>query len=356
MSDPKNTKNKKTVKGESVAGQIEQDWLSKKPEGLKEGTQLIIPGAEPEPPEKIIPQPGRVTAREVTVTDGSKAHLQVVNLEPRSPDTNLKAEQNFACEFPVCVGNRRDVGKPYIELANDIGGHYRLSRSADSLLAAPEHYPHFLWAIEAFIRSTKYVEDCPAIEINPPEIYDMFGGPVSSKRTYGGGSWYDKLEEGFKRFAKSTVSQSGMIYDATTKRTIRGGPTFHLFDFASWRADPQEKQNVFDFAKGYLICSPLLWLSIKKGKYLKSVPLEPLKNLSYVGQRLYMYLSKHCPPGGQFKVSAQKLLPKIPITCPPDQIKRRLYSSHDALVQIGFLRNVVIEGRGINKSLTYFRS
>ena len=263
----------------------------------------------------------------------------------------MKLEQNLGCELPVCVSNRKEMKRDAIEFKTDDGTQWKLVRAMDTLLPAPEHYPYWLWILDRFKRAADHQAELPMVALDPPEIFDMFGGPASYKI---GGSRYNQLDDAFLRFASITVDQHGILYDFESRKTWEGRRRFHLIDYLSWRVKPHKNQEVLDFVKGHVVPSPFLWQSIKSG-FVKSIPLEPIKKLSYIGQRLYTYLHKHCRPGGEFVISAAKLLPKIPMSCAPDQLQRRLDKHHDDLAKIGFLDYVEIQGRGSDKVLVYQR-
>lgn len=267
---------------------------------------------------------------------------------------SFKLEQNLGCELPVCVASRRETKRQYIEVVTDEGVIWRLTRQAGGCLPAPEHYPYWLWFLDRCQGAAEYgLIEPPQIVLNPPEIFDLFGAPKRSKRSGFHGSRYDSLDAAFKRFSALLINKRGAFFDGN--RTYSGEANLGtLCYYVSWRADPDEKQQVLEFAKGAIIPGKLLWDSIRAG-YLKSVPLEPLKHLTYVEQRLLTYLAKHCRPGGQFTIAPDKLLPKIPLHCPTDKIRHRLGPHHEALARAGFLHDARIEGRGNRKLIVYER-
>jgi hypothetical protein len=277
---------------------------------------------------------------------------KVIRLPVRSPeDPLLRLEQNLGCELPVCVSNRRDVGGEAIEITIDGTTTWKLERTVRSLLPAPEHYLLWLWFLDRCqAAAASGCKEPPRIALNPPELYELFGGNMS-------GSWYLNIDEAFTRFSQLVI-QVRTAYHAPS-----GMPSFKatlgtLCYYASWRPErPSSKQELFGFEKGWIAPGPILWASICDG-YLKAVPLQAMRRLpSYVSQRLLTYLMKHCQPGRQYKVSLAKLLPKIPMTCPTKERKRQLRAHHKALVEVGFLATEpVFEGRGDDLMVIYERS
>jgi hypothetical protein len=250
--------------------------------------------------------------------------------------------------LPVCVSNRRDVNKLSIDITTDFGQVWSLERTAKSKLPAPEHYPYWLWFLDRVQAAAEEgCTDAPRIELNPPELFDLFGAPHGGRR-------YQQLDEAFERFSLLVIRQRSAFFDGQREYESKANLGL-LCSYRSWRIKPQKDQEVLDFARGWIYPGPILWASVRAG-YLKSVPLTSLRGLDYVGQRLLTYLSKHCRPKGEFSVSSEKLLPKIPLECSPDQLKRRLDPHHEALAKEGFLANAEIEGRGANKLLTYRRA
>lgn len=273
---------------------------------------------------------------------------KLVRPAPRKPDGSLKLEQNLGCELPVCVANRRDVNELAIEFETEKGLAWSLARAANRKLPAPEHYPYWLWFLDRCQAAAEAGSDAPPrIILDPPQLFDLFGGPRGGRR-------YEQLDEAFERFSSLLIQTRTVFYDRGREYETKAN-LGTLCYYASWRVKPGRQQEVLEFAKGWVAPGPLLWSSVQAG-YLKSVPLTPLRDLDYVGQRLYTYLSKHCRKGGEFSISPVKLLPKIPMRCPPDQLKRKLGSHHEALAKVGFLADVQIEGRGKSKLITYRRA
>lgn len=271
---------------------------------------------------------------------------ELIHMGAKALEANLKLEQNLGCEFPVCVSNRQRVHDEYIETVTD-RGTWRLSRTADSLLPAPEHYPYWLWFLDrchaAYEQGAK---DAPCIVLNPPELFELFGMRRNGAQGRGrGGFYYDDLDNAFTRFGRLVISQRGALYLKGVGyhgRTIMGT----LCNYSSWRATPTKDQEVLEFMKGWIQPGPVVWGSIRAG-YLKSCPsFERLLPLGYVSQRLTLFLAKHCPPGGEYTISAAKLLQRIPMTSTPDQVRKHLRSHHEALLATGFLDRIVLAGRG----------
>lgn len=269
--------------------------------------------------------------------------------------TSLKLEQNLGCELPVCVANNSDTKRKYIEVVTDGGVVWRLTRQAGGRLPAPEHYGYWLWFLDRCQAAAEagHVEP-PRLVVNPTEIFDLFGAPKRSKKSGYNGSLYDALDAAFSRFATLTIGKRTAFFDGN--RTYSGHAELGtLCYYASWRSDTQDKQQVRDLGKAWVKPGTLLWESIRAG-YLKSVPLEPIKHLTYVERRLFTYLSKHCKPRGEFAISPDKLLPKIPLYLPSNLIKSKLGPKHEQLARVGFLRDANIEGRGKNKLIVYRRT
>lgn len=272
---------------------------------------------------------------------------RVIRLPPRRTNS-LKLEQNLGCELPVCVSNRRDVNRPSIDIITDSGQTWSLERTAKSKLPAPEHYPYWLWFLDRLQAAAE--EGCaaaPRVELNPPELFDLFGAPHGGRR-------YQQLDEAFERFSLLVIRQRSAFFDGGREYETKANLGL-LCSYRSWRSKPQKSQEVLDFARGWISPGPILWASVRAG-YLKSVPLTSIRELDYVGQRLLTYLSKHCRPGGEFSVSSEKLLPKIPLDCSPDELRRRLTPHHEALAKTNFLADAEVTGRGANKLLIYHRT
>lgn len=99
---------------------------------------------------------------------------------------------------------------------------------------------------------------------------------------------------------------------------------------------------------------PFIWASILSG-CLKVVQLGPVLQLpTFVAQRLYLHLHKHCRPGGKYKVSTSKLLFKIPFKCSSEHVRKKLKPHHEALQGSSFLAcEPIYEGRGKDLTVTY---
>lgn len=269
---------------------------------------------------------------------------RLLRLQPRHE--RLKLEQNLGAELPVCVANRRDVNKPAIEIKTETGRIWLLERGALSKLPAPEHYPYWLWLLDRCQAAAESGEKmAPRIQLNPTELFDLFG---SSR----GGRSYEHLDDAFRRFASLIIQERTAFFDGG-RQYETNAKLGTLVSYKSWKEKPS-RDHGGDFTKAWVSPGQLLWGSVCGG-YLKSVPLAPLRALDYVGQRLLTYLSKHCQPAGTFTVAADKMLPKIPLDCQPNEIRRRLAKHHDALVKVGFLSDAEVDGRGADKMLTYRR-
>jgi hypothetical protein len=294
---------------------------------------------------EIIPPTARAEAPAAKEKPPTQA--KIIHLPPRSLEGSFKLEQNLGCELPVCAPNRRAVDEIAIEVVTDDGTQWRLVRTADSKLPAPEHYPYWLWFLDRCqAAAERGAESAPVIRLDPIELFDLFGGQR-------GGAQYRYLDDAFERFSSLVIKNRAAVVMKGQLIEERGN-LGTLCLYRSWRVMPERDQHVFEFAKGGIMPGPVLWSSVRAG-YLKSMPLAPLRELSYVGQRLYTYLSKHCQPGGEFVISARKLLPKIPMVCQPDQLKKEMRKHHDRLMSIGFLTDVSFDGRGDTLKLIYRR-
>lgn len=263
-------------------------------------------------------------------------------------DPYLRLEQNFGCELPVCVSNRRDVKKEAIEITVGMAT-WRLERAASTLLPSPEHHPLWMLFLDRCHAAARagHVK-APRIVLNPAEVHALLGGNKN-------GEWYKNIDEAFWRFSHLIVERSTGFCERTGKpmgTEVLG--TLCYYASARRGADPNELE---DASMGWVAPGPLLWESIRAG-YLKAIPMQTMWQLSsYVAQRLFAYLSKHCRAGGQFKISLAKLLPKIPMECSVKEAKRKLRSHHKVLVETGFLaREPLFEGRGANVMVTYERA
>jgi hypothetical protein len=272
-----------------------------------------------------------------------------VKLPPRSLDSAFKLEQNLGCELPVCVANRRDVDAEFIEVTTDEGVVWKLERTVSSKLPAPEHYPYWLWFLDRCQAAAEKSVDgkLPRIVLEPMEIFDLFG-------SHCGGKNYGYLDDAFSRFSRMVISAKTAFFEGEREYESRAN-LGTLCHYQSWRSRPKKDQKAFEFANGWIAPGHLLWSSIQAG-YIKSVPLKPLRELGYVAQRLYTFLSKHCEPGGEFAISPDKLLPKIPTVIRRDMLGVKLAPHHDALAKVGFLEGVTFEGRGQSKLIIYQRT
>jgi hypothetical protein len=274
----------------------------------------------------------------------------VIALSERKPTGNLRLEQNLGCELPVCVANRKDANAIAIEFKTDEGSAWRLVRSAATKLPAPEHYRYWTWFLDACYKAHQTgVIDPPRIMLNPPELYRLFGGGRN-------GSWYNTIDDAFTRFSHLIVEQKTAFFKDGREYEMKAVIGL-LCHYVSWRTKPEKLQESFDFEKGWVAPGMMLWKSIQAG-YLLSVPIEPLLELeSYVAQRLYTYLIKHCRPGQTFAISLRKLLPKIPLNSPLHKAPYKLESAHRDLVAAGFLSEMPnFKGRGEGRIVTYCRN
>ena len=268
-------------------------------------------------------------------------------------DEYLRLEQNLGCELPVCVGNRSDVKKPAIEIrtSNDVA--WRLERTADSLLPAPEHYPIWLWILNKCQAAARLgCMEAPKIPINLAQLARDLGRKPD-------GRWYNDADEALSRFSRMVITAGQSLHMTGTGYVVSNTGAFGtLCNYVSRRTTrPSQRQLLVDGVDGWVQPGSFLWNSICSG-YLKAVPLLPMRNLrSYVAQRLFLYLGKHCQPGGDYKVAISKLLPKIPINCPTKNVKIKLHPHHQALLDAGFLASYpVYEGRGTGLMVAYKRT
>lgn len=272
---------------------------------------------------------------------------KVIKLPAKKPDDPiLRLEQNLGCELPVCVSNRRQVNDIAIEATEDGTTTWRLVRTADSFLPAPEHYLLWLWFLDRCQAAAKAGHKRPPrIAIDPQELHDLFGGSLD-------GRWYENIHEAFRRFSRLVIEAHQSFhggYDATLG-------TLCYFVSRRMKNVPPDELEGFDW--GWIAPGQMLWESVLAG-YMKAVPMQTMLRLphsAYVAQRLTTYLMKHCRPGETFKISLAKLLPKIPLSCSSDQIKTKLRPHHKALLEAGFLAGEpVYEGRGASAMVTYER-
>lgn len=275
---------------------------------------------------------------------------KLIRLPAKKPeDQVLRLEQNLGCEMPVCVGNRRDVNKVAIEVPVDETTVWRLVRTADTSLPAPEHYPLWLWFLDRCQAAAK--AGCttpPRIPINLAEMQALFG-----RKGNMGGKWYNNIDDAFWRFSHLVVEiQRGNPKPG--KRRAVEAVLGTLCYYASWREEGTEGR---EFERGWVAPGQMLWESILAG-YIKAVPMQIMRGLpSYVAQRLMTYLAKHCRPGETFKISLTKLLPKIPLDCPNNEAKKRLRTHHKVLLDTRFLVSIpIFEGRGSSTMVTYARA
>ena len=267
-------------------------------------------------------------------------------------DSVLRLEQNLGCELPVCVSNRSDVKNESIEVVIDGEKIWRVERLVTSLLPTPEHYPIWLWFLDQCQAAAESgCVQTPRIVLNLPALAKSLGRKAD-------GRWYDDVNEAFCRLSRLVITDCKSFHLPGEKPLASGTALGTVCYYGSWREDDTKdnKASVVG-AIGWVAPGALLWTSIQQ-QYLKAIPLLSVSNLkSYVAQRLFLYLSKHCQAGRSFKISTSKLLPRIPIDCPSDKIKYRLRPHHKALVDIEFLAHEPqYDGRGSGLMVTYTRT
>jgi hypothetical protein len=308
------------------------------------------------PPSKTKPEVMDKVQAEIASGDSENVKEsklpKVVDLPvKRADDDFLRLEQNLGCELPVCVANRRDVNKPAIEICNSDGVLWRLERTASSLLPAPEHHPIWLWLLDRFHAAAHQgCTEAPRIRISLAQM-------AKDLRRTPNGQWYRDVDEALSRFSRMVITAGQSLHVPSGHVVSKSGALGTLCNYVSWRTQSaKERESLIDGLEGWVQPGPFVWDSIRSG-YLKAVPLLAVRNLqSYVAQRLYLYLSKHCRPGDRYKISTSKLLPKIPLNCPTNEAKRQLRPHHKVLSDIGFLASQpVYEGRGIGLMVTYQR-
>lgn len=308
------------------------------------------------PPTKTKPKVMDDSQAEIVSKDSEHAKEsklpEVVYLPAKRADDNfLRLEQNLGCELPVCVANRRDVNKPAIEIRGSEGVLWRLERTASSLLPAPEHHPIWLWLLDGFHAAARQgCKEAPRIRISLAQMAkDLSRTP--------NGQWYRDVDEALSRFSRMVITAGQSLHVPSGHVVSKSGALGTLCNYVSWRTQSaKERESLVDGLEGWVQPGPFVWDSIRSG-YLKAVPLLAVRNLqSYVAQRLYLHLSKHCQPGGCYKVSFSKLLPKIPMSFSKNS-KEKLEPHHKALLESGFLASgPIYEGRGARLMVTYERA
>jgi hypothetical protein len=277
----------------------------------------------------------------------------IVQLPPRGvKDGVLRLEQNLGCELPVCVSNRSDVKKESIEVVIDGEKIWRVERLATSLLPSPEHHPIWLWFLDRCQAASEAgCVQAPRIPLNLSALAKDLGRKAD-------GRWYGDVDEAFRRLSRLVITDCKSFHLPGEKPLASGSALGTICYYGSWRAyDAKGKKALASSTIGWIAPGPLLWTAIQQ-RYLKAIPLLFVSNLkSYVAQRLFLYLSKHCQAGREFKISAAKLLPRIPVDCSTDKIKYRLRPHHKALIDIGFLAHEPqYDGRGSDLMVTYTRT
>ena len=290
---------------------------------------------------------------------------RIIPLRPLSPEDQAFVEQNFGCEFPVCVSNRRHRKMEKIEFTTEKGAHFRLTRDVTGMFPGPEAYKFWLWfltkcsqAAQKFSKQPLGSVPPPLIGIDPVELGEVFDAPKSKRDGSFGGSWYDLLDESFNLFADLRVTSRKAIWDAESKRHITLTGKEGLLSYWSWRERQDwSGQTAFDFKKGGARPSQLLWDSIRAGYGLSVGLLKDIGTLGFIALRLQTWLTKHGnlqPEAGWF---ASSILPKIPLQTPPDQLKRVLAGPHQELLDIGFFSQpATFSGRGKKLRIRYHLS
>jgi hypothetical protein len=291
---------------------------------------------------------------EVAPPTGESEVATVIHLRPLDPKGNIWTEQNLGCELPICVPNRHQIKDKAIEyIDEEKGRRWRLVRSAEGSLPSPEAYRYWLWFIDRCIRAAADGhEAAPWIDVNPRELCELFGNTPS-------GSRYRVIDDAFTSFADLRLKETSAFYDAETRSVWNKTGTVSLCDYESWRRTTEKQERTYQGAR--IRPGAMLWSSIK-ANYIKALPFEPLKDLSYIAQRLYTYISKHCRPGGSYTVNIQRMLPKIPLSSANLHIRRTLGRAHTELATKGFLLPLTEtppgaqwSGRGKTLTITYRR-
>jgi hypothetical protein len=297
-------------------------------------------------------QPNQTRAQLETLECDHYQLGDIIALPPkRRNDPVLRVEQNVGCELPVCVSNRRDVGNVSIQVRVGDNVVWELTRFADSLLPAPEHYKIWLWLLDRFQAALH--AGCvhrPRVALNLKELRDLFGEDGKN-----GGKWYHNVDEALTRFAKLGVTEHKAYFmpDGTemNERAIAGT----LCHYYSWKnaAQGAHKKGQPQALGGWIAPGPMLWGTMRRG-YIKALPFQEILGLPYVAQRLVAYLTKHCRPGRSFKVSLDKLLPKIPLQGAAKECRKRLAPHHETLLRSGFFAVApTYEGRGLHAMVVY---
>lgn len=289
----------------------------------------------------------------------SVAMAEVIHLRPLTTSEDIWTEQNLGCELPVCVSNRKHVKDPAITFSTDDGRHWRLERGVCGKLPAPEYYKYWLWFVDRCVRAAAESPKAPPwIDVNPLELFDLFGHGKSGER-------YRIIDDAFKAFAELRMTAKSAFYDPTNGRVFHEEAHTSLCDYISWREESLSGGDPRNPPRAKIRPGYMLWESVK-ADYVKSFPLEPIKDLPYVSQRLFTYISKHCLPGRHYTVNVWKMLPKIPLELRSNQVKTVLNRYHADLISKGFLLpmtpakpgdppGVEWKGRGKNLIVTYSR-
>ena len=297
---------------------------------------------------------------ELALTALERSHDNIIQLRPLSPENKAFVEQNFGCELPVCVSNRRARKNDKIEFTTEKGAHFRITRDACGLLPGPEHYKYWIWFLAMTSKAALKFTDkplravpAPWIPIDPVEIGDAIGATRSKTSNSYAGSLYDSIDDAFGSFAGLRITTRNAFWDAERKKHIMLEGQDPLISYRSWREE-RDDDDGFGFTKGAAKPSQPLWDSIRSGYGLTVGQLKEASSLSYIALRLKTWLTKHArfqPNEGWF---VKSLLPKIPLQTPPQHVKMRLKPAHDELMAIGFLKaEPTYLGRGTKLRVHY---
>lgn len=142
----------------------------------------------------------------------------------------LRLQQNFGCEFSVCVSNRRDVKNDPIEMRLDNGSILAIERTSRSLLAAPEHNSFWLVLLDMFQAAAQAGHSkAPRTAIILQELAQRLG------RQDGGGRWYADVDEALSRFGRTVVTNTGALHMPNGEHfSDAGGALRTLIYYQSW--------------------------------------------------------------------------------------------------------------------------
>ena len=181
--------------------------------------QLSKPGCNEESDELSEPK-----------TKAKAAKGKLIELYKSPEDQFFRLEQNLGCELPVCVSNRRDVKKTSLEISVGNNTTWRLTRSAETLLPAPEHYACWLWFLDRCQAAAEAGETLPPrIVVDPTELFDISG---LSK----GGTGYRTADEAFRRMSNLIINVGREFFTPKgVKASSFGGSMGTLCSYLSWR-------------------------------------------------------------------------------------------------------------------------